>query len=108
MRCKTNNMKYLSVSKDCQRINYGDVQLITGIWYDGVIFWDKYNQHEPTNVLFLSKNEFFCYTYPKTSIKMEDKSMEPMDLGIAGPWITMGQTHRMLGTGKPHSREAHD
>jgi hypothetical protein len=34
--------------------------------------------------------------------------MEPMDLGIAGPWITMGQTHRMLGTGKPHSREAHD
>ena len=39
---------------------------------------------------------------------MEDKSMEPMDLGIAGPWITMGQTHRMLGTGKPHSREAHD
>ena len=34
--------------------------------------------------------------------------MEPMDLGIAGPWITMGRTHRMLGTGKPHSREAHD
>ena len=49
-------------------------------------------------------NQQMCYS----CLKMEEKSMEPMDLGIAGPWIIMGQTHRMLGTGKPHSREAHD